>query len=55
LGVAIKQQYPVYFVSEVLAGSKKYYSEIEKSCYAVVMSSRKLRYYFEAFNEAEPM
>jgi hypothetical protein len=42
-----KQQFPVYFMSEVLMGSKKFYSEIEKICYAVIMSSRKLRYYFK--------
>jgi hypothetical protein len=47
-GAATKHQHPVYFVSEVLAGSKKYYSEIEKIYYAVVMCSRKLRHYFEA-------
>jgi hypothetical protein len=41
-GAAAKQQYPVYFVSEVLALSKKYYSEVEKICYAVIMCSRKL-------------
>jgi hypothetical protein len=44
----MKQQFPVYFMSEVLTGSKKYYSEMEKICYAVVMSARKLRHYFEA-------
>jgi hypothetical protein len=43
-----KQLYPVYFVSEVLAGSIKYCSEVEKICYAVVMSARKLPHYFEA-------
>jgi hypothetical protein len=38
----------VYFVStEVLAKSKKYYSEVEKISYAVVMSARKLQHYFE--------
>jgi hypothetical protein len=37
-----------FFISEVLAGSKKYYSEMEKICYAVVMSVRKLRHYFVA-------
>jgi hypothetical protein len=31
-----------------LAGSKKYYSKVEKICYAVIMSARKLRHYFEA-------
>jgi viroplasmin and RNaseH domain-containing protein len=35
-------------VSEVLTWSKRYYSEMEKICYAVVMSGRKLRHYFEA-------
>jgi hypothetical protein len=44
----MKQQHLVYFVSEVLARSKKYYSEIEKICYANIMSSRKLCHYFEA-------
>jgi hypothetical protein len=47
-GAAAKHQHPIYFVSEVLVGSKKYYSEIEKICYAVVMCSRKLQHYFEA-------
>jgi hypothetical protein len=32
----------------VLAGTKKYYSEMEKICYVVVMSARKLRHYIEA-------
>jgi hypothetical protein len=41
-GTTMKQQYPIYFVSVVLVGSKKYYYEVEKSCYAVVMSARKL-------------
>jgi hypothetical protein len=43
-----KQQFSMYFMSEVLIGSKKFYSEMEKICYAVVMSSRKLLHYFEA-------
>jgi hypothetical protein len=47
-GTMMKQQYPIYFVSDALAGSKKYYSEVEKICYVVVMSARKLRHYFEA-------
>jgi hypothetical protein len=38
----------VYFISEVLTGSKKFYSEMEIFCYAIVMSARKLRYHFEA-------
>jgi hypothetical protein len=46
--MATKQQFPVYFVLEVLTGSKRFYSEMEKICYAVVMSARKLRRYFDA-------
>jgi hypothetical protein len=34
-------QVPIYFVSEALASSKMYYLEMEKICYAVVMSARK--------------
>jgi hypothetical protein len=37
-----KQQFPVYFISEVLTGSKRFYSEMEKICYAVVMNAHKL-------------
>jgi hypothetical protein len=47
-GRTMKQQFPVYFVSKVLIGSKKNYSEMEKICYTVVMSAKKLRHYFEA-------
>ena len=43
-----KKQLPVYFVFEALACSKLLYSELEKIAYAVVMSARKLRHYFEA-------
>jgi hypothetical protein len=42
-----KQQYPVYFVSEILAGSM-YYLEMKKICYVVIMSARKLQHYFDA-------
>jgi hypothetical protein len=44
----VKQQFLVSFVSEVLTGSKKYYSQKEKICYVVIMSARKLQHYFEA-------
>jgi hypothetical protein len=44
----LSQQVPIYFVSEALAGSKKYYSDMEKICYAIVMSARKLHHYFKA-------
>ena len=42
------KQVPIYFVSEALSGSKLLYSEMEKMAYAVVMASRKLRYYFQS-------
>jgi hypothetical protein len=35
-------------VSEVLTGSKRFYFEVEKICYAIIMSACKLRHYFEA-------
>jgi ribonuclease HI len=43
------RQCPVYYVSEVLRTSKCNMTELEKISYAVVMASRKLRHYFEAF------
>jgi ribonuclease HI len=43
------RQWPVYHVSEVLTASKCNMIELEKISYAVVMASRKLRHYFEAF------
>jgi hypothetical protein len=36
-GNKITQQFLVYYMSEALAGSKRYYSEMDKICYAVVM------------------
>jgi hypothetical protein len=43
-----KKQLSVYFVSETLNGAKKFYTEMEKVAYAVVMASRKLKHYFQA-------
>jgi hypothetical protein len=43
----VKQQLPAYFVSEVLTGSKRFYSKMEKICYVVVMSARMLWHYFK--------
>jgi ribonuclease HI len=43
----VKRQFSVYFVLEVLTGSKKFYSEMEKICYTVIMSARKLQHYFK--------
>jgi hypothetical protein len=50
----IKKQAPVYFVSEVLGLSKKKYTELEKVLYAILMASRKLRHYFQAFHIIVP-
>jgi hypothetical protein len=47
-GKTAKQQFQVYFISKVLTGSKKFYSEMEKICYVVIMSARKLWHYFDA-------
>jgi hypothetical protein len=44
----IVQQVPIYFISEALSGSKRYYSEMEKICYAIMMNERKLQHYFKA-------
>jgi hypothetical protein len=49
-----KKQAPVYFVSEVLSFSKKNYTELEKVLYAMLMASRKLRHYFQAYNIIVP-
>jgi hypothetical protein len=40
-------QRPVYFVSEALLGAKLNYTEIEKIAYVVLISSRKLKHYFQ--------
>jgi hypothetical protein len=50
----VKKQAPVYFVFEVLSPSKKNYTELEKVLYAVLMASRKLRYYFQAYHIIVP-
>jgi hypothetical protein len=46
----VKKQAPVYFVSEVLSPSKKNYTELENVLYVVLMASRKLRHYFQAYH-----
>jgi hypothetical protein len=43
-----------HFVSEVLSFSKKNYTELEKVLYAMLMASRKLRHYFQAYNIIVP-
>jgi hypothetical protein len=46
-GHALPVQRPVYFISEVLSGTKVRYSQIQKLLYAIVLTRRKLRHYFE--------
>ena len=41
-----KKQLPIYYVFETLDGAKKFYTEMEKVAYVVVMASRKLKHYF---------
>jgi hypothetical protein len=50
----LKSKPPVYFVSEVLSLSKKNYTELEKVLYAVLIASRKLRHYFQAYHIIVP-
>jgi ribonuclease HI len=50
----VKRQASVYFVSKVLSLSKKNYTELEKVLYAVLMASRKLRHYFQAYHIIVP-
>jgi hypothetical protein len=45
-----RKQAPIYFVSVVLSPSKKNYTELEKVLYAVLMASRKLQHYFQAYH-----
>jgi ribonuclease HI len=44
----------VYFISEVLSLSKKNYTELEKVLYDVLMASRKLRHYLQAYHIIVP-
>jgi hypothetical protein len=42
-------QRPVYFISEVLSESKVRYSAVQKLLYAILITSRKLRHYFDEY------
>jgi hypothetical protein len=48
-GHAYPVQRPVYFVSEVLSKSKPRYQPVQKLLYAVLITSRKLRHYFQEY------
>jgi hypothetical protein len=43
-------QRPVYFVGEVLSESKARYQPVQKLLYAVLITSRKLRHYFQEYS-----
>jgi ribonuclease HI len=45
---ALPVQRPVYFISEVLSETKIRYPQVQKLLYAVILTWRKLRHYFEA-------
>jgi hypothetical protein len=46
-GHALPIQRPVYFISNVLLETKVRYPQIQKLLYAIVLTRRKLRHYFE--------
>jgi hypothetical protein len=45
-GHAYPVQHPVYFISEVLGPSKKKYPQVQKLLYEVLLTTHKLRHYF---------
>jgi ribonuclease HI len=49
-GHAYPVQRPVYFVSEVLSKSKARYQPVQKLLYAVLITPRKLRHYFQEYS-----
>jgi dsDNA-binding SOS-regulon protein len=49
-GHAYPVQRPVYFICEVLSESKAHYQPVQKLLYAVLITSRKLRHYFQEYS-----
>ena len=48
-GHVYKVQRPIYFISEVLNESKTRYPQIQKLIYAILITSRKLKRYFDGY------
>jgi hypothetical protein len=46
-GYVYKVQWPVYYISEVLSDSKVWYLHVQKLLYALLITSYKLRHYFD--------
>jgi hypothetical protein len=53
-GQAYPVQRPMYYVIEVLANAKTRYSQPQKLLYALLITSRKLRHYFQAHKITVP-
>jgi hypothetical protein len=49
-GHAYPVQRPVYFISKVLSEAKARYQPVQKLLYAVLITSRKLRHYFQEYS-----
>jgi hypothetical protein len=49
-GHVFKVQQPVYYVREVLLDSKIWYPHVQKLLYTILITSRKLRHYFDEHN-----
>jgi hypothetical protein len=48
-GTNCKIQYPIYFINEVMSDSKTQYFHIMKLAYALLITSRMLSHYFQAY------